>query len=246
MNLAEYFFQIETCQETAVQSYHAFDFWSMDEQETYYFFTYPGENVCEMSDFTDELCGFTFSSREMRFVDWQTIRPMFTIGLSAPSGFPKQEPLMRHQLIVIRGSCSGPCAKFIRPRNGYAAGLIPPCGPVRQITCGGTSLPDKICILKAETPVTIETARLSSKHAVFMDLLLDAACWASCCQCADAVLWNLDWHSLETPPETHKAYAAIRIKNGQLTVFTGKALERLSRQYCRGLAPDFACPDKLS
>ena len=254
MSLAEYFFRIEKRSETEGISDGVCDFWSVDEQGIYYFFTCISHDIYEAVDFTHCLCGFEFSFCEMLFVDWQTLQPLFQVGISDHSYFPEHEPIMRNQLIVIRGTCSGQCAKSIRPCKGYVTRLIPSCEPVRQITRDGNALIDvgrnrmafRICNLKADKNVRIGTAVWSQKNANFADMLQEAAYWALCCKCADAVIFNLDLYPRADFSETDGAYAAIHIKNGQLKIVMGDALEKLYQKYCGYPAMDYNMEDSIS
>lgn len=250
MNLVEYLFHIERCSEVTA-SYEVCDFWSVDEQGVYYFFTHKFDFA---DSFTGLLCDFEFYNDEMLFVDWQTLQPLFNSSISDPADFPKRDPVMRNQLIVIRGTCSGQCAERIRPYYGYAARLLPSCEPIRQITRDKNALFDawrneadvEICDLKADENVKIGTAIWSQKYATFADMLLDAAYWADCCRCVDAVIFNFDVYPQVNCLETDKAYAAIHIRDGQLEVVTGKALEKSYRKYCRYPAVDYDIENSIS
>lgn len=251
MNLAEYLFQIEKCEGEMAESYEVCDFWSIDEQGAYYFFIHKFDFS---GSFTELLCDFEFDKDEMLFVDWQALQPLFQISISNPSDFPKRDPGARNQLIVIRGRCSGQCAESIKPYYGYAAHLIPSCEPVRRLTRDGDALFDawrddtefEISNLEADEKVRIGTAVWSQKYATFTSMLLDAAYWANCCRCVDAVIFNLDFMPEVNRPETDWAYAAIHIKDDQLEVVRGKALEKLYHRYCRYPAMDYDMEETIS
>lgn len=249
MTLAEYLFQIEKCTEITEASYGVYDFWSIDDQSIYYFFN---RKFDFSENFVELLCGIDLYEDEMLFINWQTLQPLFNISISDPADFPEKEPLMRNQLIVIRGTCSGQCpGKFI-PRYGYVARMLPSCEPVSRITDDGKllcSLRDddfEVCGLKADGNVKIGTALWSQKFATFRDMLFDAVYWANCCKCVDAVIFNLDTDPQVNRPETDGAYAAIHIKDGKLKVVTGSALEKLYHKYCRYPAVDYDIEKSLS
>ncbi len=104
----------------------------------------------------------------------------------------------------------------------------------------------EICNLEADENVRTGTAVWSQKNADFTDMLLDAAYWAYCCRCVDAVIFNLDFMPEVNRPETDGAYAAIHIKDGQLEVVRGRALEKLYHRYCRYPAMDYDIEEIIS
>ncbi len=251
MNLAEYLFQIEKCDGEMTESYEVCDFWSTDEQGAYYFFTHKFDFS---GSFTELLCGFEFDKGEMLFADWQALQPLFHIRISNPLDFPERGPVVSEQLIVIRGTCNGQCAESIKPYYGYVTRLIPSCEPVSRLTRNGSVLLDarlddtdfEICNLEADENVRTGTAVWSQKNADFTDMLLDATYWAYCCRCVDAVIFNLDFMPEVNRPETDGAYAAIHIKDGQLEVVRGRALEKLYHRYCRYPAMDYDIEEIIS
>lgn len=246
MNLAEYFFKIEKEEDTNITIGKGCDFWSVDEQSVYYYFTCRNESnsygpynpydAYDTRSVIEALCDCEFErfSDEMVFVDWKNLQPLFAIYISEKSDFPKEDPVLRNQTMVIRGTCSGRCSNSIIPYDGYAARLVPCCEWICQLTKDGTKLPEggvglESQNLKAGKSVKVGRDVFSRKYATFVDMLIDAAVWAKYCKCVDAVIFNLDSYS--NMADAAGAYAAIRIKNGQLEVVIGERLKKLYHQY---------------
>lgn len=253
MTLAEYLFKIEKVRDEDAAAGGVYDFWSVDGQNTYYFFTCgDGHDLYDLSDLTELLCDFEFYQGEMRFVDWQELQPLFDIRISDDSEFPEHEPSMRNQVIVIRGTCSGQCAERIKPYDGYTTGLVPCCEPIFELTSNGDALlygsdaELEIENLKADKNVKVGTAVRSQKNASFKSMFYDAVVWVKYCKCVDAVIFNLDSYLNMADSDTAGAYAAIHIKNGQLRIVTGEALKKLYRQYCKYPAIDYELEKSIS
>lgn len=239
MKLIEFFFQIEKTVDSETSILKAYDFWSYDGMDTYYFFkAYEKYSDVGIEGYVEQICDFEFFLGDELYVDWEKLQPLFGIEIADNPEIPDFEPAMRNQYLVIRGSCLGNCSKQIIPSYGYAARVLPSCEPVVELTHKGDSLHgDTELVIKGLKPpdkVKVGATVLTLKYADYLDMIFNAAYWMGYCHNLDVVMLNFDFSPTEREPELNfnYAYFAVQVKGNQMQLVTNpQKIKRLYRDY---------------